>query len=371
MKSGILKGVVCFFLLLFTLELVAQQTKTDYCRPEYIRSVLNKVAKWQLDNPKRRAKNEWTHAAFFTGLYAAWEATQSPMMYEALIESGKSTDWRPFKRSFHADDIAICATYIDLYRIEKKQEMLQPSIDTLARFVNEPYPVKGIERIKYWWADALFMAPPVLIKLGKIINRPDYLKYNDKFYHQAYDLLYNKDEHLFARDINFIIKNDSADLLEDNGNPMFWSRGNGWVIAGLARILKELPANYPERPFYENLFREIAKRLVQVQRKDGLWSSGLLDSSAYANGEVSGSALICYGLAFGVNSGLLKGKDFHTAAQNAWLGLNKCVNEEGRVGFVQGAGDRPSKRDYSENSELYGTGAFLLAGSEMLRWKEN
>ncbi|WP_320019502.1 glycoside hydrolase family 88 protein [Labilibaculum manganireducens] len=368
MKTRIQRSISCLLLLTLTLGATAQ-TKVDYCQPEYVRSVLNKVAKWQLDNPKRRAPNDWTNAVFLTGLFAAWEVTQSPFMYEAMMENGKSTNWSPYKRFFHADDIAISSTYIDLYLIEKKQEMLQPTIDTLARFVNEPYTVKGIDQIKYWWADALFMAPPVLIKLGRLIDRPDYLEYNDELYRQAYEMLYNKEEHLFARDLNFTIKNDPTDLLEANGKPLFWSRGNGWVIAGLARMLKELPSDYQERPFYENLFREMATRLVEIQREDGLWSSGLLDISAYPNGEVSGSGLICFGLAYGINSGLLKGKNFKRATCRAWKGLTNCVSDEGRANYVQGAGDRPSNRDFSDNTELYGTGAFLLAGSEIIKMK--
>lgn len=344
---------------------VGQEKKIDYLDKSYIQSVLEKTAKWQLDNPKSRPKNEWTNSVFFTGLFAVWEVTKSPMMYNALMESGKSTEWSPFKRSYHADDIAISSTYIDLYKIEKKEEMLKPSKDTLARFVNEPYPVKGFECIKYWWADALFMAPPVLIKMGLIINRVDYLKYNDKLFHEAYDLLYNKEEHLFARDMNYIYKKGGSNLLESNGKPMFWSRGNGWVLAGLANILKDLPANYPERKFYENMFRDMAKNIVKLQRQDGLWSSGLLDNAAYTTGEVSGSALFCYALAYGVNRGFLKGQSYRDVVQKAWVGLNKCVNADGKVEFVQGAGDRPSKADFSKNSELYGTGAFLLAGSQM------
>lgn len=359
--------ILSLVFMLLSVRTNAQTTSVDCLQPASIQQSLAKVAQWQLDNPKRRAKNDWTNAVFFTGLFEAWRVTQSPMMYNALVETGKSTNWKPYKRSYHADDIAISSTYIDLYQIEKQQEMLQPTIDSVARFVEEPYPVKGFECIKYWWADALFMAPSVLIKLGKTINRPDYLKCNDELYHESYNLLYNKDEHLFARDMNFVLKNDSTDLLEGNGKPMFWSRGNGWVLAGLARILKELPVDYPERPFYENIFYEMSERIIELQRQDGLWSSGLLDASAYSNGEVSGSALFCYGLAYGLNSGLLKKKKYKKAVEKAWIGLDNCVTTEGEVCFVQGAGDRPSNGDYSQNSELYGTGAYLLAGSEILR----
>jgi rhamnogalacturonyl hydrolase YesR len=111
----------------------------------------------------------------------------------------------------------------------------------------------------------------------------------------------------------------------------------------------------------------MADRIVELQREDGLWSSGLLDASSYKIGEVSGSALFGYALASGVNQKLLNKKKYKKAAEKAWIGLNRCVREDGQLVSVQGAGDRPSTFDFSLNSELYGTGAFLLAGSEVFK----
>jgi unsaturated rhamnogalacturonyl hydrolase len=366
------RGFLILSLFCFSFLGMAQNSTIDYFKPEYIKSKLIKVATWQIEHPKNRAPNDWTSAVFYSGLFAAWEVTHSQSIYYSLIQNGKDANWLPYQRSYHADDIAISQTYIDLYRIEKKTEMIKATTDSVARFISQPYPVRGEECIKYWWADALFMAPPVLIKLGKTINRLDYLKYNDKLYHEAYDMLYNKTERLFVRDLRFTIKNDGTDKLEKNGKPMYWSRGNGWVIAGLAIILKELPVDYPERPFYLKLFKDMTYRIVEIQQADGLWSPGLLYPEAYpSHGEVSGSGLFCFGLAYGVNAGILKDKKFIEAAQKAWVGLNKCVNDEGRVVWVQGAADRPVARDWSYNSEPYGTGAFLLAGSEIMKMKKS
>ncbi|MBL4559349.1 MAG: glycoside hydrolase family 88 protein [Labilibaculum sp.] len=350
-----------------SLFVTAQESSDKYMNAEYIESVLIKTAKWQVEHPKRRKRNEWTHAVFYAGLFSAWQATQSQMMYDELMTMGNKTGWKPFRRWYHADDIAICQTYLSLYDREKRMEMVQPSLDTLARFVSESYPTKGIEVVKYWWADALFMAPPVLIKAGIMFGKCEYLKYNDQLYREAYNLLYNKKERLLHRDLSYTIKNDSTDKYEANGKPVFWARGNGWVLAGLVKIMKELPADYPERPFYKKLFKEMAKRIVEIQPVDGLWRPGLLDPDAYPHGEVSGSGLFCYALAYGVNSGLLRGKKYRLAAKKAWVGLNGCLNEEGRVGWVQGAAAGPSTYLKADKWELYGTGAFLLAGSEMCK----
>jgi rhamnogalacturonyl hydrolase YesR len=338
-------------------------------QPDAIRVKMNRVAEWQIKHP-RHIQNDWTNGAFYAGLYAAWETTRSQTVYDAMMTTGNdSTYWRPGRRWYHADDIAISQTYIDLYRIEKKQEMIQPTIDTLSLLMANPYPVRGIEIIKWWWCDALFMAPPVLVKMSTTTGNEEYLACNDRWFKECYDLLYNREEKLFARDLSYVIKGDSADRYEANGKRIFWSRGNGWVMAGLARVLQELPAGYPQRPFYEQLFKEMASRILSLQQDDGLWRASLLDPASYPGGEVSGSGFFCYALAWGVNNGLLDGKTFKPAIERAWIALNDCVNEEGRVGWVQPIGADPRKNFNADSWEVYGTGAFLLAGSEVIKLK--
>jgi len=333
----------------------------------YIKEVMHKAASWQLAHPRHK-QNDWTNAAFYAGLYAAWETTQAKDLYQAMIAMGNdSTQWCPARRWYHADDIAICQTYIDLYKKERKQSMLQPTLDTLALHMERPYPTKGIEVIKWWWCDALFMAPPVFVKLANITGDQKYLKFNDTCYQECYDLLYNKDEHLFARDLNYVIKEDGKDRREANGNRIFWSRGNGWVMGGLAKILEELPADYPRRSFYEDLFKEMALRIVGLQQEDGLWRASLLDPGSYPGGEVSGSGFFCYAFAWGVNNGLLDRDLYLPAIEKCWIALNNCVNEEGQVGWVQPIGADPRKNFDKDSWEVYGTGAFLLAGSEVIK----
>ena len=326
-----------------------------------------KVTNWQLQNPKHNTK-DWTNGAFYAGVFAAWETTQSPDIYDALLRMGNTAGWSPNKRFYHADDIAISQTYIDLYRFEKREEMIRPTIDTVNLFIERPYPTRGkVDVIKWWWCDALFMAPPTLVKLGATLNDHTYFTVNDKYFKECYDLLYNKEEKLFARDLNYVIKNDGKDRYEKNGQRIFWSRGNGWVMGGLVRILKELPADYPERPFYEQLYKEMAKRVLDLQQEDGLWRASLLDPESYPGGEVSGSGFFCYALAWGINNKLLDKKTYLPAVRKTWVALTHCVNEEGRVGWVQPIGADPQKNFSPDSWEVYGTGAFLLAGSEVIK----
>lgn len=338
-----------------------------YFDKKYIESIMLKAAEWQLKNPKHHIR-DWTNGAFYAGIFATWETTKSQNIYNALMELGEKTNWEPHKRFWHADDVAISQTYIDFYQIEKKQEIIQPTIDTIARFMTNPYPVKGnVKIIKWWWCDALFMAPPVMTKLWKATGNKEYLVHNDRYFKECYDILYNKEERLFARDLRYVLKPDGSGRKEANGERIFWSRGNGWVMGGLVRILQDLPADYPQRPFYEKLYKEMSDRILELQQEDGLWRASLLDPDSYPGGEVSGSGFLCYALAWGINNKLLDKKKYLPAVKKAWVSLNGCVNEEGRVGWVQPIGGDPQK-NFSESSwEVYGTGAFLLAGSEVIK----
>jgi len=335
---------------------------------KFIKSTMIKAAEWQLKNP-RHEPFDWTNGAYYAGVTAAWKTTGSKELYQALLDLGEKTNWKPGLRWYHADDIAICQTYVDVYRKEKETEILQPFIDTVAIFMAKPYPTKGIEVIKWWWCDALFMGPPALVKLGVTTGNTKYLTYSDQLFKECYNLLYDKEEHLFARDLSYVIKGDGADKREANGKKIFWSRGNGWVMGGLVRILDELPKNYNERSFYEALYKQMAARILALQQGDGLWRASLLDPESYPGGEVSGSGFYCYALAWGINNGLLDRQTYQPAVQKAWRALTQCVDNNGRVGWVQPIGADPRKNFNAESWEVYGTGAFLLAGSEVIKLK--
>lgn len=364
-----MKQTIFLSIFLFSAVMVFSQSGNDkhYFSKKHIKSEILKVSKWQIETPKHDPR-DWTNGAFYAGLYAAWETTKSKDIFDALIEMGESQNWLPYKRWYHADDIAISQTYIDLYRIKKDPVMIQATIDTINKFINTPYPVKGIETIKWWWCDALFMGPPALVKLGVATNKMEYLHQSDIYFKECYDLLYSKEHHLFARDYNFLVKNDGNDRLEKNGKPIFWSRGNGWVMGGLVKVLQELPADYPQRVFYENLFKEMAAKIVGLQQPDGFWRASLLDPESYPGGETSGTGFFCYALAWGINNNLLD-KSYIPNVKKSWIALSKTVGSSGRVGWVQPIGAAPSKSITKHSWEVYGTGAFLLAASEVIKLK--
>jgi Predicted unsaturated glucuronyl hydrolase involved in regulation of bacterial surface properties, and related proteins len=179
--------------------------------------------------------------------------------------------------------------------------------------------------------------------------------------------LYNKEQHLFARDAGYLINAEGQGKKEANGQPIFWSRGNGWVMGGLVRILEELPPDYSNRSFYVQNYRDMADKIISLQQADGLWRSSLLDPGSYPGGEGSGSGFYCYALAWGINHGVLDKNKYLPTVRNAWQGLNTLVSSEGRVGWVQPIGADPRRNFSAESFEVYGAGAFLLAASEVIK----
>ena len=370
-RSTFLYSFLCSLFLVTACFSFAQspQKATDIFKADYIKKTMLTVTGWQLNNPKH-LPTDWTNGAFYAGVVAAYKTTGSATILDSLMALGQRTGWKPGARYDHADDIAISQTYIDVYRINKDRQMIQATIDTIQKMRTVPGNEIKKHGITWWWCDALFMGPPTLAKLGVSLKDPSYFVLNDTLFTQTCNLLYNRQEHLFARDANYLVNAQGEGKHEKNGKLIFWSRGNGWVMGGLVRVLEELPANYPNRNFYLDIYKEMAEKIISLQQADGLWRASLLDPESYPGGEGSGSGFYCYALAWGINKGILNKARYLLAVRKAWEGLNGLLSTEGRVGWVQPIGGDPQKNFSAESWEVYGAGAFLLAGSEVIKLKK-
>ena len=180
--------------------------------------------------------------------------------------------------------------------------------------------------------------------------------------------LYNSIDHLWWRDKDFDPPHTSP-----NGEDTYWSRGNGWVLAALARVLDVMPEDAPHRDEYIKTFKEMSEALIPIQREDGFWNVSLHDSTEYGGKETSGTAFFVFGLAWGVNNGLLTDPVYKNAAVKGWNGMvNYALHVNGFLGYMQSTGKQPSDGqpltyDKVPNFEDYGLGAFLLAGSEIYK----
>ncbi|MEZ4904111.1 MAG: glycoside hydrolase family 88 protein [Spirosomataceae bacterium] len=357
------------FCLLFGVVMGAVAQNTAIFKARTIKQNMLKVTEWQLKNPKHKGW-DWTNGAFYAGVFAAYETTKAQWILDSMMAMGERNQWNTGPRYDHADDIAISQTYLQLYRLKKDRRMIQATIDSVLKMSKVPGNEIKKHGITWWWCDALFMGPPTLAMLGKILNDPQYFDLNDRLFKECYDLLYNQEEDLFARDATYLVNAKGEGKREANGKKVFWSRGNGWVMGGLVRLLKELPQNHPKREFYETIFKQMGERLLSLQQPDGLWRSSLLDPDSFPGGEGSGTGFDCYAMAWGVNNGILNRDTYTPAVKKAWAGLHTLLTPEGKVGWVQPIGADPRRNFNAESWEVYGAGAYLLAGSEVIKMKK-
>ena len=335
--------------------------------PEEVLAVMKRVADWQLANPSRHGAHEWPHGAWYAGLMALANTSQDTKYLDAMLEIGSRAGWAPGPRPYMADDHAVLQAYLEMYLLQERPVMLEPARRAFDQVIANPVsgrfdvPVGDPGWDDQWtWCDALFMAPPVLARLYAATGDAKYLDFMDREWWTTYAALWDDEAGLFYRDKRFIGRRTP------NGQKVFWSRGNGWVFGGIVRVLQYLPDDHPSRSRYIALFRRMADTLVAIQGADGLWRPSLLDPQQVDIPETSGSAFFTYGLAWGINSGLLDRETYLPAVQRSWSALVGKVDAAGRLTHVQQIGDAPEALR-PEQTEVYGSGAFLLAGSEVYR----
>ena len=324
-----------------------------------IRNAVRLVADWQLSRMPQPAQYDWTWAALYAGFMAVPHDVSGDKYQRAMKQIGDALEWQPGPRPTHADDQAVGQMYLEQYFIHNDPRMMAAMRTELDAETVAPDPADP-QRPLWWWCDALFMAPPVLAKLARVTGDQRYLDFMDREWWITSNLLYDPNTHLFFRDATFLNKHEA------DGRGLFWSRGNGWVMAGLARVLAEMPADYPSRPKYVRQFEEMAAEIASLQGSDGLWRPGLLDAQAYPLPENSGSAFFVYALAYGVNAGILDRAHYLPVIEKGWAGLVAHIYEDGRLGCIQPVGGAPGVYTATSNY-VFGTGAFLLAGSEVDR----
>ncbi|MGZ3874747.1 MAG: glycoside hydrolase family 88/105 protein, partial [Mucilaginibacter sp.] len=220
-----------------------------------------------------------------------------------------------------------------------------------------------IARREWAWCDALFMGPTALGYLSAATGKPEYLNTAIRLWWKTTSYLYDPAEHLYFRDGSYL------DKKEKNGRKVFWSRGNGWVLAGLVRVMENIPADNPDKKKFEKLYKDMAARIASLQQPDGSWHASLLDPASYPVKETSGTGFYCYALLWGLNHQLLDKKAYWPVVKKAWGALTSSVHPDGMLGYVQRIGDSPD-RVTAESTEVYGVGAFLLTGSQLYRYAE-
>ena len=295
--------------------------------PAPIAAALKRSADWQLANPSGTETRDWIIAPLYDGLLRTALTTGDAKYLAAVIRFGIQSGWTPSNRVYHADDHAVGHAWLDIYLMDPShKERLAPIRDRLSHVVDHPVTeilafggkpkTAGVAVTDRWsWCVSLYMAPPTLARLFAATGDRKYLEFLDREFQATYDQLYDPEEKLFFRDATFFKK------LTPNGKKTFWSRGNGWVYGGLALTLEQLPKDHPKRGFYETLFKEMTVAILAAQQPDGLWHPSLLDPKEIDAGETSGSGFFTFGLAWGINHGILDSATHLPAITRAWTGL--------------------------------------------------
>ena len=337
----------------------------DNITPSAVLAAMERVADWQLANPSKHRATDWTQAAGDTGMMALTGISGDRKYREAMVRMGEANGWQLGSRPYHADDHCVGQTYAELYFQLREPKMLAPLKARFDDILANPregtleFRTPG-NQDRWSWCDALFMGPPAWLRLYVATGDARYLHLAVNHWWRTSDFLYDKNEHLYYRDSTYFEKR------ETNGKKIFWCRGNGWVMGGLVRMLQFLLSNHPARPRFEQQFQQMAAKILTCQQPDGLWRASLLDPAGYPLKETSGSGFYTYALAWGVNQGLLERATCGPAARKAWGALVACVQADGKLTHVQPIGADPKSFD-DTSTEVYGTGAFLLAGSEIYR----
>jgi len=316
-----------------------------------------------------RPSNIWTRAVYYEGLMALYAIDPKIEYYRYADDWANQHEWnmRNGVETRNADDQACGQIYLDLYQIDKqpiKIKAIKENIDGII----------ASGKVDDWtWIDAIQMAMPIFAKFGSMYNDPKYYDYMHRMYlysrNEEGGGLYNTEDKLWWRDKDFV-----PPYQEPNGEDCYWSRGNGWVVAALVRVLNLLPQDHPNRAFYEQDFKDMMHALLKVQRADGFWNVSLHDPTNFAGPETSGTALFVYGMAWGINQGLLDQTQFTEPMHRAWQGMvQDAVHPSGFLGFLQGTGKEPKDGQPVRFSSVpdfedYGLGCFLLAGTEYYKY---
>ena len=303
---------------------------------------------------------DWERGVFWSCASTAWLATDDNEYLDGVMTYALHTGFRTGPNSRFADDHVCSQAYLDVYPIINQIEALDPTIKALDIMIDNPEP----GRKDWWWCDSLFMAPPAFAALARQTGESKYLDYMNTAYWDSVEHLFDEDTGLFYRDYRYIPDGLGNELREANGNKVFWSRGIGWVLASVPRLMARMPDDYPEIDRYLELFSRLAEQVIKYQQEDGFWRTSLLDPEGFPAPESSATSLFCYGLAWGINNGQLDRETYLPVVEKAWKALQGCIHETGMIGWVQLPAFNPRDVKFEHNID-YGAGAFMLAATEI------
>lgn len=374
MNKLLKKTIFCTMTLALTLPAVAKSGEAAE-----VRKIIDKVNNYWQTNNKAEVNSFWHHAAYHTGNMEAYFLTGNEN-YRTYSETwARHNEWKGAKSNNRAEwiysygetdryvlfgDFQTCfQVYVDLYNLDP-----EPYKIARAREVME-YQMSTPQNDYWWWSDALYMVMPVMTKLYKVTHNRLYLDKLYEYLQYSDSIMYDAEEGLYYRDAKYVYPKHKS----TNGKKDFWARGDAWVVAGLAKVLQDMPADYKHRSFFEEKFRRMAQAVAAIQQPEGYWTRSMMDSEHAPGPETSGTAFFTYGIMWGVNNNYLDQDAYMPVINRAWNYLKKtALQKDGRVGYVQPIGEKaiPGQVINANSTADFGVGAFLLAACEYVRYLE-
>lgn len=369
----------CAALSFFLLALTAVASAAAKGEAAKVRAIIDKVnTSWQNRN-KPEATPFWHVAAYHTGNMEAYRLMGDSRYLDYSTAWAEHNKWKGatsddrgrWKYNYGETpehvlfgDWQICfQTYVDLYNILPDDNRIRRAREVMEYEVSTP------QNDYWWWADGLYMVMPVMTKLYRATGNARYLEKLYEYILYSDSVMLDEETGMYFRDGKYVYpKHKSA-----NGKKDFWARGDGWVLAGLAKVLQDLPADYRHRDFFVEKYLRLAHSVAQCQQPEGYWTRSMLDPEHAPGPETSGTAFFAYGLMWGVNNGYLADADYMPVIDRAWKYLSeKALQKDGRVGYVQPIGERaiPGQVVDAKSEADFGVGAFLLAACERVRYLE-
>lgn len=373
-----------FLFLLFSLLISAKTWTADQ-----VKELITRVNTYWQQNNKAETRSFWDPAAYHTGNMEVYKLLKDDKQLDYTRRWAYHNNWSGateadpsrWKYANYGEgkdyvlfgDWQVCfQTYIDLYNLAIANGGTDADNYFMVKRAKEVmhYEAYSKKDDYWWWSDALYMVMPVMTKMYKLTGDVQYL---DKLYE---NLLYSdrimldQETGLYFRDARYVYPNHKS----VNGKKDFWARGDGWVLAGLAKVLQDLPKDYKHYKFFVDKFQRLADIVAKTQQKDGYWTRSILDPNHAPGPETSGTAFFAYGIMWGVNNGFLAKKDYKKCIDRAWQYISEtAVQADGKVGYVQPIGDRaiPGQTVDANSQANFGVGAVLLAACEYYRYIDN
>ncbi len=372
-----MKQFLFLLAILSAINSQARQWTTDE-----VKDIIRKVnTYWQANNPAE-VRAFWDEAAYHTGNIEAYKLLKDQKMLDYSIRWAEHNHWKgatepdskkwKYRQYGEGQDYVlfgdwqICfQTYIDLYNIDPANKKSEQKVARAKEVMG--YEADSKDNDYWWWADALYMVMPVMTKMYLLTGDTKYL---DKLYENlcfSDSIMLDNATGLYFRDGKYVYPKHTT----TNGKKDFWARGDGWVLAGLAKVLQDMPKDYSHQPFFAEKFVRLAQAVKELQQPQGHWTRSMMDTEHAPGYETSGTAFFCYGLLWGINNGYLPKKMYAPTVEKAWYYLSEvALQTSGKVGYVQPIGERaiPGQTVDANSQANFGVGAFLLAACEYCRY---